>query len=240
MFNEKTKPYAYPTSFNHVLQFNSAIEEPELYAEFCDVLIGAQESDTVSIYFNTGGGSGATMVQLINLMNNCRAHIVGYLVNEASSAGSFLLLNCDEIHVGKYTEMLCHTVQFGSVGSYPEVRAHVDHVGKQTERLIRTTYKYFLTEDEINDVLYNNRQLYLDEDDICDRLDRRQKLLEKERETQQQGALNDMFHDLGEELDDKTLMKLTKKELVSYINGELDVVVDENGKVTTKLIENNS
>lgn len=231
---QKTKPYSYPLSFNHILQFDSDIEDAELYAEFADTLIAAGENDVVSIYFNTSGGSASTMVQLINLMRNCKAHIDGYLVGTASSAGSFLLLNCDNIYVGEYTEMLVHTVSFGSGGDYPSVKAHVDHVGKQAEKLIKDTYKYFLTEEEMQDVLVNNRQLYLDSDEINRRLDVREKLMLKDQPSAQKQAIKEMEDMFSEEetlpdwvLDSK---KLTRQNLVDLFKGKLDIEINEEAK----------
>lgn len=231
MMYQKTKPYSYPLSFNHILQFDSDIEDAELYAEFADTLIAAGENDVVSIYFNTSGGSASTMVQLINLMRNCKAHIDGYLVGTASSAGSFLLLNCDNIYVGEYTEMLVHTVSFGSGGDYPSVKAHVDHVGKQAEKLIKDTYKYFLTEVEMQDVLVNNRQLYLDSDEINRRLDVREKLMLKDQDSAQKQAIKDMFSK-EETLPDWVLdsKKLTRQNLVDLFKGKLDIEINEEAK----------
>lgn len=231
---QKTKPYSYPLSFNHILQFDSDIEDAELYAEFADTLIAAGENDVVSIYFNTSGGSASTMVQLINLMRNCKAHIDGYLVGTASSAGSFLLLNCDNIYVGEYTEMLVHTVSFGSGGDYPSVKAHVDHVGKQAEKLIKETYKYFLTEEEINDVLVNNRQMFLDSEEINRRLDVREKLMLKDQDSAQKQAIKEMEDMLsgGEMIPDWVFNHklMTKSKLISLFKGEVDIVINEEAK----------
>lgn len=227
----KTKPYSYPVSFNHVLQFDSDIEEPEYYAEFSDTLISASESDTISIYFNTDGGSAQTMIQLINLMRNCKAQIDGYLVGSASSAGSFLLLHCDNIYIGEYTEMLIHTVSFGSRGDLPSVQAHVNHVGKQAERLLCETYKHFLTEEELHDVLVNNRQLWLDDAEINRRLALRQEAFEKEHKDnvdKQYAEMEQMFED--ELLPEWVLNKMTKSQLVQFIQGSIDLDFDEESK----------
>lgn len=232
MYNEKTKPYSYPTSFDHVLHFNSDIDEPELYAEFADILISASENDTVSIYFATGGGSASTMVQILNLMKNCKAVLNGYLVSNASSAGSFLLLHCDNIFVGDYVEMLVHTVQFGSGGDYPSVKAHVDHVGRQAERLIRDTYKYFLTPEEIDDVLYNNRQMYLDSDEINRRLVVRNTEFEKLHQSSIEAQQAEFMAMINEgDYPDWILNKLTKTQLIKLYKGEIYITdIDEANK----------
>lgn len=217
----KTRPYSFPISFGHVLMFNSTIDSPDEYAEFCDTLIGATENDVVNIYFSTGGGDGGTMVQILNLMLQCKAHIIGHLISEASSAGSFLLLHCDEIFVGEYTEMLCHTVKYGVYGDHPSVQSQVNHTGSLTEKMIRGTYKYFLTEEEIDDVLKNNRQIFLDSDEICRRLEiRQQKYAEDELESKKKAEqeFEELFDDCT--VPDWVYSKLSKPQLIQFAKGE--------------------
>jgi ATP-dependent protease ClpP protease subunit len=236
----KTRPYSFPLAYSHVLMFDSSIDSPDEYAEFSDILIGATENDVVNIYFSTGGGDGGTMVQTLNLMAQCKAHIIGHLISEASSAGSFLLLHCDEIFVGEYTEMLCHTVKYGVYGDHPSVQSQVNHTGSLTEKMIRGTYKYFLTEEEIEDVLKNNRQLFLDSDEICRRLEIRQQMYAQEQiEAQKQASadMEAMFDELDHPVPEAILKKLNKSQLIDYIAGKVDIIVNEDGTFELETLE---
>ena len=47
-----------------------------------------------------------------------------------------------------------------------------------------------------------------------------------------------MMDDFIEELPDEVLMKLTKQNLIRYINGEINVDVAEDGKISIVEIEN--
>lgn len=232
--NDKTEPYSYPIAYNHVLHFNSQIDAPEYYSAFADTLIGAGEEDVVSIYFATGGGRDDTMIKIINLLRNCKAHTRGYLISEASSAGSFILLNCDEIFVGDYVDMLVHAGSYGSGGDYASVKAHTEYAWSKTKKLLEETYKYFLTEEEINDVLVNNRQMFLDSEEINRRLEIRQKLMLKDQESVQKQAIKemeDMFSG-GEQIPDWVFNHklMTKAKLISLFKGEVDIVIDEESK----------
>ena len=236
--NEKTKPYSYPTAYDHVLHFNSEIDAPEYYAEFADTLIAAGENDTVSIYFATGGGRDDTMIVIMNLIRNCKARVLGYLIADASSAGSFILLNCDEIYVGDHVDMLVHAGSYGSGGDYATVKAHTEHNWKKTKKLLEETYKYFLTDDEINDVLVNNRQMFLDSEEINRRLSVRTQMYEQERakqmqdkEAEMEAAFNEQFPLPSEE----ALKKLKPTQLRNLI---LDrAYLDENEKYVEYPVE---
>lgn len=229
--NEKTKPYSYPTAYDHVLHFNSEIDAPEYYAEFADTLIAAGENDTVSIYFATGGGRDDTMIVIMNLIRNCKARVLGYLIADASSAGSFILLNCDEIYVGDHVDMLVHAGSYGSGGDYATVKAHTEHNWKKTKKLLEETYKYFLTDDEINDVLVNNRQMFLDSEEINRRLSIRTQMYEQERLKQMQDKEAEMEAMFDQEFpapSEDALKKLTKQQLIKLLTGEADLDVDGN------------
>ena len=239
MYKEKTLPYSYPRGMIHVLKFDSTIEEPDNYSYFCDVLLSATEDDIVEIYFSTQGGNGDSMITLMNLLRTCRAETHGFLMSSAHSAGSYLLLSCDNIHVGKHVSMLCHQVSYGMAGSHHEVKSYVDHIDKEERRLVQETYKYFLSEDEIESLL-NGKQIWLTEAEIIQRLEKRSELFQSESEKAKQEVIDDMFPDFGEELPDEALMKLTKKQLIDYMNGRIVVNVEDNGKISIENVEENT
>lgn len=239
MYKEKTLPYSYPRGMVHVLKFDSTIEEPDNYSYFCDVLLAATEDDIVEIYFATQGGNGDSMITLMNLISTCRAQTHGFLMSSAHSAGSYLFLSCDVLHVGKYASMLCHQVSYGTGGSHHEVKAYVDHMDKEERRLVEETYKYFLSEDEIQSLL-NGKQIWLAEDEICTRLENRQKLQEEEHKQKQQQSLEEMFGEDYPELPTEVLNKLTKQNLIQYIQGEIDVVVEDGGKISIVEVKENN
>lgn len=232
MFKEKTMPYSYPRGMIHVLKFDSNIDEPEYYSYFCDVLLSATPDDVVEIYFSTSGGNGDTMISVMNLLNNCKAETHGYLMSSAHSAGSYLFLSCDMCHVGKHVSMLCHQVSYGTGGSHHEVKAYVDHMDIEERRLVVETYKYFLSEAEIAELL-NGRQIWLNEEEIITRLEKRGDLLEADHKAQQESAYAEAMAEFEQDdLPESILKKLTKPQLIQYIQGEIDVHVEEDGKIS--------
>lgn len=219
MTSSKTAPYSYPNSFTHTLKFNSYIEEPEHYSEFCDILLSAAENDIVEIYFNSGGGNGASMIEIMNIMDQCKAPIHGFLVGSASSAASYLFLHCDVCYVGKHVDMLCHQVSYRVGGSHHEIKASVDHTDKLEWRLVKDTYQHFLSEEEIIDLM-NGKQIYLDEFEISERLENRVKAYEAQAQTAEK-SIQDMFDELDEidVIPQFVYNKLTKAQLIDLCKG---------------------
>jgi len=231
MYPEKTLPYSYPNSMTHVLKFDSKIDTPDYYSEFCDVLLQATENDVVEIYFSTVGGNGSSMITLLNLLGNCKAETHGFLMSEAHSAGSYLFLACDKQYVGRFTSMLLHQASYGTGGSHHEVKAYVDHVAIEERDLVTTVYKHFLSDEEIEQLM-QGRQIYLYETDIASRLEARDKAFEQEQiEAQKQASadMEAMFDELDPPVPEAILKKLTKQQLIDYIAGKVDIHVNEDG-----------
>ncbi len=232
---EKSTPISYPLSYRHILRFDSDIEDLEYYNHFCDVLLAAQPNDVVEMYFGSDGGSASTCIHLLNLMNQCKCQIDGYLLSDAHSAASILFLHCDNQYVGRYTSMLVHGISFGVGGGLPAIKAHVNHTAKQAELLLRETYEGFLTEEELRNIIDHDDQLYLDHDQIADRLKKRYTYLEdKDKQTQLSDYLDSIDADAQEVVPVDALKKLTKAELIAYIQGDVTLTPDEKGgyKVT--------
>lgn len=215
----KTMPYAVPRGQSFNLKFDSIIEGPENYNYFVDVLLNASEEDVVNIYFASGGGSGDTMVMMMNLISECRAEVHGYLLSQAHSAASYLFLTCPYKHVGKYTSMLCHQVSYGYMGSHHEVKSYVDHIDREEQRLVRDTYKGFLSEEE-TDQLLNGKQIWLDEDDIVSRLERQQS-------TQTEAFLDDMEREQLVNIATQMQVKFTSKTSTERLRTMLKEALNE-------------
>ena len=99
------------------------------------------------------------------------------ITGECASAASILALNCDQCVVGKHAELLAHEVRYGIGGKSSDNLSHVQHIKKISDKLIWDTYEGFLTDDEIESVL-NGKELFLDSDEIVERLNKRQALRE--------------------------------------------------------------
>ena len=54
-----------------------------------------------------------------------------------------------------------------------DVREHVDFTFKQCRKFLHEEYKHFFTEDEIDDMIENKREVYMDIDEFITRYEQR-------------------------------------------------------------------
>jgi len=149
--------------------------QPSYYRSVCNMLDHAQEGDEVIFKVTSRGGALVGLQVLLEAIKNTEAHTVALIVGQCASAASIFVLHCDDIVVTDSADMMVHHVSYSTGGKNSDVLAHVAHVAKTSEKLIRSTYEYFLTEEEVNDVL-NGKELYFDADEIRERLVLREEL----------------------------------------------------------------
>lgn len=154
--------------FDIILDDN--IREPAYYRDAFQVFRQAQRGDRINVILNNSGGRLDSAVCFVNLMRETDAEVVAILEGETHSAASIIALNAHGIEVKPYASMMIHHASFGSGGTVQNVMDHVNFTSKQTERLIRETYKSFLTESELDEVI-RNREIWLTDEEIGKRLD---------------------------------------------------------------------
>ena len=174
-------------------QFTVDIDEPftspVYYRTIVQMLTEATENDLVVFRMNSPGGREDALLALIDAVKNTQATTVSVIVGECASAASLFVMYTDEVIVTDNSRMLCHGASYGYAGKDSDVRAHVNHTAKTVDKLIRNSYKFFLTDAEIDDLL-DGRELYLDSDEINERFANRQSQYEQQ-EIAQQKALED-------------------------------------------------
>ena len=163
------------------IYLDEPIREPSYYRNAFQTLRNVSEGDVVRIFINTPGGNASTAIQFINLIRECSAEVIGVLEGEGYSAGGLILLNCPNIKIAPFSTLMAHTAFYGTVGTAKNVKDQVDFNDAEVERLIRSTYKYFLTEDEIEEVL-NNKEIWLNDEQIGERLQRMFEMQAEEEE----------------------------------------------------------
>lgn len=162
-------------------QYAVTIDEPfvspSYYRGIVSMLMGATEDDTVILMFNSPGGMLSGLLTLLEGVKMTEATTMAVLIGECSSAASILALHCDSIFVSESATMLAHDISYGTGGKGSDVLSHVQHVSKTSEKLLRKTYEHFLSAKEIDEML-NGRQIFLDSDEIKERLEQKEKALE--------------------------------------------------------------
>lgn len=152
---------------------DGSFREPAYYRGVIQMLMQASEQDTVAFLINSPGGALSGLLSLLEAINMTEAKTVALIVGNASSAASMFALHCNEVYVGDNATFLCHNITYGTAGKGADVLAHVQHTSSSANKLLRKTYKYFLTEQEIN-AMIDGKEIYLESDEIVQRLEQRQ------------------------------------------------------------------
>lgn len=162
---------------------SDGIGEVEDHYEQLETLKHASQGETfIATFSSNPGGSYAGILAWKNALENTDAHTIAILEGDLASAGTIIPLFFDQIHVTPYTTFMCHSANFGiGRNTALNVEANALFHAKQIKRFIRDAYANFLTEEEILKIL-DGSELYLDEFDIQERLQRREELMAAEAE----------------------------------------------------------
>lgn len=229
---------AYPNSYTYNIFVQAMLESPEEFSEAMAALGAAGESDRVVIYLNSVGGSLDSLDSFLFELADCRAHVHIRASGTIASAATFILLSGHSFEISPYAKLLFHSASFGNYSQAVDMVDTSVFLRDECERLARDYYSPILTEEELKDIFVNKKEFWMSSDEFCKRYDAAQEKAKQEHEAKQKADFEEMFDTFGEELPDTVLMKLTKKQLIDYLNGRIEVAVDENGKISIVEVEN--
>lgn len=154
------------------------IREAAYYRQCAQAIANASPDDRIEFNISSPGGLLEGLVMLLTAMAKTEAVTIANIDGECHSAASMLALNCDNVQISPYASMLVHFVSYGASGKASDVRSHVNHIHNTNEKLFRETYKYFLTEEEIEKCI-NGYELWLDYEAIIERMEQKYKLVKE-------------------------------------------------------------
>lgn len=160
-------------STQYTVPIDESFMEASYYRGIVNMLAQANEQDIVIFRINSPGGQFSGLLSLLDAIETTQAMTIADITGQAASAASILALNCDQCVVGKYAEMLAHEVSYGVGGKGSDNLSHVQHIKKISDKLIWDTYEGFLEDHEVESVL-NGKELFLDSDEIIERLNKRE------------------------------------------------------------------
>jgi ATP-dependent protease ClpP protease subunit len=147
------------------------------YSKLLDFLYSATESDQVDMFFATPGGMMESCRAILDAMAITKAHIRGIHVGSASSAGSMILLGCDEQIILPGATMMIHTASHGYGGTDNNINAYASFSNKWVNKFVHEVYEGFLSEDEIEKVIMG-MEFWFDAEQIIERLQKRKEYFE--------------------------------------------------------------
>lgn len=161
------------------IPIDEGVMSPSYYRNVAQRIRDADEDDVIRYIINSPGGRLDGLMTLLASMLKTDATTEAHIDGFADSASSFLAMHCDNIYVSPFASMLVHHVTYGIDRSKAaDVHLHVTHFNTYSEQFFKDTYELFLTDEEIQKCL-DGYQLYLNADQIAERLQRKFSILKE-------------------------------------------------------------
>ena len=174
-----------PTSKNHEFYLNGEIGEPTKYSKWFNAIRNASPNDRVIIHINSFGGSLYTAIQFIRVMVESRASVTASVEGACMSAATMIFLASDVQQISEHSVFMFHNYSSFSFGKGGELYDNIVFDRKWSKNLLSKLYHNFLSKQEVRDIL-NNRDIWLDCDQVIKRLKRREKKNKIEAEKHQE------------------------------------------------------
>jgi ATP-dependent protease ClpP protease subunit len=150
------------------IYMRDTIDEPCVYNEVCYMLDNAKPGSEVKLYLNTPGGVVDTAFMLADAIRRSKAKVVAHLAGTVASAGTLIIMACDDIIVAPFTSFMIHNYSGGAVGKGHELKARQAFVDKQLNEAFKAFYLGFLTEEEMTQVI-DGTDFWMGADEIQER-----------------------------------------------------------------------
>jgi ATP-dependent protease ClpP protease subunit len=197
---------SYPNSYTYNIFIQESLQSPEDFIDAIAALGMAGENDKVVLHLNCEGGSLDAVDTLLMAMNTCEGtiHVVGTGI--IASAATLILLGADSFELSPYCNLLFHSASFGMGAKSVDVLDYSKFMHDQTEKLMTDFYKGVLTDDEIKDIIYNKKELWMTAKEFSERYAKHMEELKAEALQKPQGGFT------KEELEG-----LSQEELINLI-----------------------
>lgn len=231
MSNKKDYVYGTPVATEYRYYLDTSVEETDNYHELFELLANAGENDLVKIIISNFGGSLVTCVAIVNALRSSAATTIGVLTSVAYSAGGVIWLACDGQEVHNHVGFLGHDGNGSSFGSLYQQKQNIEHEMIMLRSLYEDVYEGFFTQEEI-ELILKNGDMWLNEKEIIDRLQKRDTHFKALAEQEQQAQQAEFIAMINEgDYDDWILNKLTKTQLIQLYKGEIYITdIDEANK----------
>lgn len=161
------------------------IEEATQFISAIEVMQQASEQDVVIVHLSTDGGSLDATDSFITAMHECAAKVVVKASGGVHSAGTKILLACDEFYLSDNFNALIHNGSCGAGGKTSDFRAQSKHTLAYMDRVMHETYEGFMTEEEIQQLI-DGKDFWFDGDEFLERSERRNDILAQQQEAAQE------------------------------------------------------
>lgn len=159
----------YTFNLQGIVPVTSKIE----YFPLIEVLLNAKDGDTVDIYINSPGGMIEIGSIIASIMTSTKAKVTTINMGSAASIAAFIWSLGHEQVVYDNTEFLFHMAAHGDSGFSTNIEEHarklIEYVG---EYLLKVSLvKGHLTEEEYNDIIFKNKTVVIQAEEMKKRLE---------------------------------------------------------------------
>jgi len=188
-----------PLTNMHEFYLTGSIGRAEDYLEWFDTIRHASPNDVVKIYINSEGGNLFTAIQFMRVLTDCEATVMVSIEGACMSAATMIMLCADAYEISPHSMFMFHNYSGGTIGKGGEMYDNIVHERKWSDNLLHEIYADFLTTEEIDKIL-DNKDLWMDSDEVLERLRARVAKLESEAETVDSSD-NDVIETTEEQLE---------------------------------------
>lgn len=173
-------PDSFSSDYGCVREYylSDEIGPPSEYISWFHEIRNCRETDAIKIHINCPGGNLFTTIQFLQALQETEAHIIVSVEGACMSAATLIFLVADEYMITNHSMFLFHNYSAGTVGKGGEMYHGIVHERKWSTGLFRDMYTDFLTDGEIADMA-NDKDIWLDANQVLERLEKRGKLIEK-------------------------------------------------------------
>lgn len=228
--------YVQPRAFEFTYYLSDCVQDSHQYHELLQTLDNASENDAINIIINNEGGEVSTCVQIVDHIRNCKALVIGVLSGNAFSAAGIIFLACHQHVVADHSMLMIHGAVGYAGGKYTDMAKYLEAANKRTRGLYDDIFEGFLTVEELDNV-FKGEEFWLVSDEVIERLRVREKHLLNKDSKRIEEERDDLLELINETPPEEILSKLTKAQLIQYINGNIDVKIEDDGKFSIVAID---
>lgn len=154
----------------HTYFLDTDIGAPEEYRDLSQILLNAPETDVIRLMINGPGGLLSTAIQLCNLIQTSNAHVEAHILGDACSAQGMITLACHSWITYPSSRVMLHTYRGGMYGKSNELETSLEADKELINTFLRNLAKDFCTEAELDDMLKNGKDIWVQGDNLLARL----------------------------------------------------------------------
>lgn len=159
----------------------SEIGEASDFVNWFHLIRDTTPQDTIVIHINSPGGDVYTALQLCSAIQETKAHVAISVEGMCASAATILLMLGDSFALSPHASFLFHNYSGGCYGKGNEIHLQAKQLREWSEGIFRDYYNGFLTEEEITGLI-EDRDIWMNTNEVIERLEARQALMTEEEE----------------------------------------------------------